>query len=771
MLKLNKGKYMYSVYENKDKDSWCIIDENMMVDELTYRYTLTDLPQDSVSQKMIIWYYVDPQTKEKTLNKVPLSKESAILYWTSQREQGFTTRSNATNMINKINNESDSRYIFLYDAYPEYKDLINNFIFATAVICHEKNVKRDVGSRYMQTINTFLKFIEAENYKVKSLMDLSIKFQEDLLVYMESENDYFKQQYDRRNMIEMLNFILNNANMENVINSKIFIVKSKKRNQKSRTDISQEIVVQLLAGAVKDIKDYINKIKELEEWRRIYNGKKFDSLENIANAYWNYPEYFNDYEKENSRNSAIAAHRKRFNIMAITNYNVDLNNLSKQEIFQLSQNGYNINDFLNPFIMAWFFDDILIKFPLNKGDKYVYTATPLNEYTRYQIKTPVMQYIKPYGKSSLPYKKVFDDILARKYPTSNEIFPFLLYWMIQTGANTEAIFNIKNKEIIDSIEYEIGDYFIEQDTAIIKSFKNRGTGDWYFFSLDKKEKNGLYSYLKFLKQILKPLWEYQQNDIFWVYTASKNIAHGKIIHEFNRYTAKDSLKLFIKKHNILNESGKEVQNIKLTQLRNSFITMMDLKDLNIEEIQELIRHDKFDTRFQYYNNSKDLQHRNFIAINAIQESIIEDAKNFQGSIHHNAIKLNKMKKYEEVYLGKCSNINDPEYPGSRVLNENEICTDWDNCLQCKNSQIYKEHLPKICLRIKQYEQMKSIMTVFEWENNFKVKYDVANDALKKWIKTGGKQEHIDDAWKLVEANKVFLPNIFPTGSMQINKVI
>ncbi len=730
-----------------------------------------DLAQESIEQKMIIWYYTNPQTKKKILNKVPLSKKSAVLYWTFQREQRLTSASNATNMLNKINNSTDSRYIFLYDTYRDYHNLIDDFIYAAAVICYEKNVKRDVGSRYMQTLNIFIKFIEEEHYQVKTKDDLTINFQEDLIIYLESENDYFRQQYDRRNMIEMLNFVLNEANMENVINSKMFVVKSKKKIQKSKTDIPQEIVVQLLSASVKDIHEHIKKVKELEEWRKIYNGKKFDSLENIANAYLNYPEYFDDYDKPTSRSGAIAAHRKRFNIMAITNYNMNLKNLSQEDLLNFAQIGHNINDFLNPFIMAWFFDDVLTKFPLNEGNEYVYTATPLNKYTRYPIKTPVMQYIKPYGKSSLPYKAVFDDILSRKCPTSSEIFPFLLYWIIQTGANTEAVFNIKNREIIDSIEYEIGDYFIEQNTAIIKSYKNRGTGDWYFFSLDKKEKNGLYSYLKFLKKILKSLWKYKENDIFWVYTASKNISHGKIVNEFNRYTAKAALKTFFKKHNILDENGKELKNIKLTQLRNSFITMMDLKDLDIEEIQELIRHDKFDTRFQYYNNSKDLQHRNFMAIYAIQESIIEDAKKFQGSIHHNAMKANKMKNYEEVYLNKCSNINDPQYPGSRDLNSDEICTDWDNCLQCKNSQIYKEHLPKICFRIKQYEQMKNIMTVFEWENNFKVKYDVANDALKKWIKTGGEKEHIDSAWKLVEEGKVFLPNIFPSGSMQLNKVV
>ncbi len=63
------------------------------------------------------------------------------------------------------------------------------------------------------------------------------------------------------------------------------------------------------------------------------------------------------------------------------------------------------------------------------------------------------------------------------------------------------------------------------------------------------------------------------------------------------------------------------------------------------------------------------------------------------------------------------------------------------------------------------------MTIFEWENNFKLKYEVANDALKKWIETGGSQVDIDNAWQLVEDNKILLPSIFPTGSTYLRKKI
>lgn len=730
-----------------------------------------DLAQESVNKKMIIWYYINPLSQERVLYQVPLSRESAINYWTEQYNLKLTTSNNSKNMINKIKNKTDKRYIFLYDFYPDYKNILDVFLYAISTLCTEKNVKREVGSRYMQTVNQFIKFIKSEKFDIKEVDDITREVQKELLVYMASDNDYFRQQFDRRNLLEILNFILNMYNLDNVLNIKIFTLKSKVKNQKSKSDISQEILIQLLAASVKDIKKYMDKVQELESWRKIYNNKKFDSLENIANAFQNYPEYYDDYNNT-ARMSAIAAHRKRFNIMAIQNYDIDLYKLSSIKLSKLVQRGHNINDFLNPFIMAWFFDDVLKNFPLNENnEQYVYTGTAMNKYTRYTIKTPVMQYIKSYGRSSLPNKAVFDDILSRKYPTASEIFPFLLYWIIQTGANKEAVLNMRNKEIIDNVEYEVGDYFVEGDITVVKSYKNRGTGDWYYFSLDKKEKNGLYDYLKFLKHILKPLWNYQKNDIFWVYTSSKNLAHAKIINEFNRYTTKAALKIFFKKHNIIDEYGKPLTNIILAQLRNSFITMMDLKNLTIEEIQELIRHDKFDTRFQYYNNSKDLQHRNFRAINAIQESIIETAKNFQGSIHHNAMKLDLIKKYEEVYLGKCSNINNPQYIGSKILKDDEACSDWDNCLQCKNSIIFIEHLPKICYRIKQYEKMKEMMTIFEWENNFKVKYQVANDALKKWIETGGNQVDIDNAWQLVEDNKIFLPSIFPTGSFFLGKEI
>ena len=734
-------------------------------------YKYIDLAQESVNKRMIIWYYTNPSSKERVLFEVPLSRESAINYWTEQNNLKLTTSSNSKNMINKIKNKTDKRYIFLYDSYPDYKNILDVLLYAMSIICTEKNVKREVGSRYMQTVNQFIRFIKTEKFDIKRIDDFTIKFQKELSVYIASENKYFQQEYDRRNLLEILNFVLNQHNLDNLLNVDIFKVESKAKNQKSKSDISQEILIQLLAASVKDINEYMKKVQELESWRKIYNNKKFDSLENIANAFQNYPDYYNDY-KNSPKMTAIFAYRKRFNIMAIENFNIDLYKLSSYELTKLVEKGHNINDFLDPFIMAWFFDDVLKKFPLNENnEQYVYTGTAMNKYTRYPIKTPVMQYIKPYGRSSLPSKAIFDDILSRKYPTASEIFPFLLYWIIQTGANTEAVFNIKNKETIDKVEYEVGDYFIEGDIAIVKSYKNRGTGDWYYFSLDKKEKNGLYDYLKFLKHILKPLWNYQKNDTFWVYTSSKNISHAKIINEFNRTTTKQALKTFLKKHNILDEYGKPLTNIMLNQLRNSFVTMMDLKEHTIEEIQELIRHDKFDTRFQYYNNSEDLQHRNFIVINAIQESIIETAKNFQGSIHHNAMQINQIKKYEEVYLSKCSNINNPQYSGSKILKADEICTDWDNCLQCKNSKIFVEHLPKICYRLKQYEKMKGMMTIFEWENNFKLKHEVANDALKKWIETGGSQVDIDNAWQLVEDNKILLPSIFPTGSTYLRKKI
>ncbi len=460
-------------------------------------YKYIDLAKESVNKRMIIWYYANPIDKVKILNKIPLSKKVAIEYWNEQKDLDLTDNATANNMINRITNGTTTRFIFLYDSYPEYHSLLDAFIYAASVLSYEKNLKREVGSRYMTTINIFFKFLKSENYQIYEPSDLTSIFQEELLVYLNLDRGYIQQLHDIRNLVELLVFILNEHNLENIINSQVFVIKRKAKNNKSKTDIPQEILIQLLAASVKDINEYMNKVKELESWRKIYNNKKFDSLENIANAYFNYPNYFDDYEKLNAKQSAISAHRKRFNGMAIDSYGIDLTELSEDKLSNLIKNGKNINDFLNPFIMAWFFDDIIPNFPLNNGKEYVYTATPMSEYSRYNYNSNVMAYIKPYGQSSLKFKQCFDDIFTRKYPSSSDIFPFFLYWIIQTGSNNDAVINMKSSENIGGIEYEIGDYFVEENTAIIKSYKNRGTGDWYYFSLDKKERNGLYDYLVF----------------------------------------------------------------------------------------------------------------------------------------------------------------------------------------------------------------------------------------------------------------------------------
>ena len=254
-------------------------------------YKYIDLAKESVNKRMIIWYYANPIDKVKILNKIPLSKKVAIEYWNEQKDLDLTDNATANNMINRITNGTTTRFIFLYDSYPEYHSLLDAFIYAASVLSYEKNLKREVGSRYMTTINIFFKFLKSENYQIYEPSDLTSIFQEELLVYLNLDRGYIQQLHDIRNLVELLVFILNEHNLENIINSQVFVIKRKAKNNKSKTDIPQEILIQLLAASVKDINEYMNKVKELESWRKIYNNKKFDSLENIANAYFNYPNY------------------------------------------------------------------------------------------------------------------------------------------------------------------------------------------------------------------------------------------------------------------------------------------------------------------------------------------------------------------------------------------------------------------------------------------------------------------------------------------------
>ena len=425
--------------------------------------------------------------------------------------------------------------------------------------------------------------------------------------------------------------------------------------------------------------------------------------------------------------------------------------------------------------MSWCLDDVLKDYPFNvtSTSEKTISDTPMSHYTRWNIDTSFRHFLHNRGtRRKKDFLTTFSDVFSMKYPTAKYVTPFILYWLLQTGSNPEGVVNMRRKEKTPTGFVHIGEISPLGDTPVIRSFKNRGSKNYYWFVLNPNERNGLYSHFTFLKSFLSLLWH--EDDIhgkkknawpFWVYYSPMKAQ--KVIH-IDWSNLKYQLNDFIKEHKIIMPDGTIMTNIEPSRLRNTFITMADLQNLSIEEIQELIKHGNFDTRFKFYGNSPDLRSKNFRHIYAIQEDIIEQARHFMGVIEQGSLKNSiSQNKVTATYLCGCSNIKNPAYDGARKTSEHEICVDWDMCLLCPQSRVFYEHLPRICARILQYEEYQKKMTADEWENNFGIKRQVARDALKKWISDGGSQEDIDMAWERAKSGEIYLPPIFPSGQIAI----
>lgn len=730
----------------------------------------------SVNEETLIWEYKDIRNDMNIIEKIPLSKKAATKYWKELLlERGAVAKA----MLTKIERNVERKEKYLYDNYKKDKLLIDEMLKSVSELCIIKNIPRISALAYITAISDILRFLNVKiNNKIVSFKDLNRNYQLEFRKELSIKNSkFFKTPAQKSFVRNVLKHSLNNfGSGENIIAHRILLNKQH-TSKKSKMDLSQEIAVQLLAAATLEINEIMKKRDILEnQWRISYKNKAFDSPENLENAYINYPKTLHNKKTINAENTSILNYRASYDRLCFFLHGFKLSDLSEDALKNLASEGENINNIHDPRIMSWFLDDVLVNYPLKCG-KTVSTTTPMSKYSKWMYESGVKIFLSKTGREedSKMIFKIFNDVLSIKYPSMEQLFPFMLFWLLQTGSNIEALLNMEWKEKVNGKYVEIGEFSPLGDIPVIKSFKNRGTKNWYWFPLNPNEKNGLYDIFLFLKKYLKPLWDYQTNyhkqdstNPFWLCIVD-NQSHGNIVKIITRNALSAYMKKFLQKHNIISSNGKKVTNIQLSRLRNTFITTADLGGASLEEIKEWIRHDTFDARFMYYGNSSDQRGRNFMAIHAIQEAIIDTAKNFQGKIlYHTNSKLGIKKQLTFSFLAGCSDNKHPNFTGARSISEKEVCVDWDNCLSCTHSRVYKEHLPRICYRIIQYEKFQNTMSADEWENNYGTKYMIAHDVLKKWIQNGGTEYEIDLAWKEARSGEIKLPEIFPQGSIKIN---
>lgn len=732
--------------------------------------------QLSISEEMLAWEYRDDRTSTTVIEKIPLSKKANERYWTEKLHSRGPV---AKMMLTKIANNSEPQSAYICDRFKK-NQLLSSLIQTVSELCVIKNIPRRVAYEYIYAINSILNFFAKKYENINAIDDVSNNIQIDLRKELSNRNSlFFKSMAQKSHINTIFTYALNNfkfkRDITNVFSQKLLLRKNDS-GIKSKADLSQEVAVQLLAASIGEINKIIENYNMLEkEWRPSYKNKKFDSPENLANAYLNYPQHFKLISKR-SFNSSIVNYRKKYDELCNYLHGFKLSGLENEKLKLLASKGENIHNLNESRMMSWFLDDVLSNYPLQIDAKITKHTLAMSEYTRWKYKSTVKTYL-----SSLSYEQnqkkaieVFREVLAIKFPTAEKIFPFMLYWLLQTGANQEVLFNMNWRQKFGNKLCEIDENSPFGDIPVLRSYKNRGTKNWYWFPLNPNEKNGLYDMYMFLKKYLKPLWDFNASlnisNSFWVFIVS-NQAHGSYntpIKHFNQQVFKNQLTKFLERNEIISIDGQRLKNFEPSRIRNTFITTADLNGLTLDEIKESIRHGSFDTRFHYYGNSADQRSRNFGVIHAIQESIIESAKNFKGKVYSSKSSRLDQKKLHFSFLSGCSDNKHPNYEGMSQINETEVCIDWDNCLACKNSRVFKVHLPRICFRLMQYAKFQDTMSADEWENNYGMKYAIAQDVLTKWIENGGSKDDIEWAWNEAKFGKIKLPQIFPQGFMKTN---
>ena len=729
-----------------------------------------DYPKKSVLEQSLIWEYKNPQNKRVEIYTYPLSRDAAIRHWKHQVSLG--DNQSAASFLSRIKNNSHKldKERQIYDQFPRHKNLIDELLFSASFLCSMKNSARRTGSHYATSVTSLVRFFTSCFENVEQLNNIDT--QKQTVLYNEltkTDNKYFNhasKTYSKNILIDALE---RNQLQADPLKQKI---KGHSHSGKeTRLDYPQEVAIQLLAIAASETNKIMYEYNEYQSWKNLYQDKAFDSIENIAKAYMTIPESFLNKKSKTGITNSISAYQRSYDNLCMKIHGISLSNMSHDECLALAESGHNIDALDDHFTMAWFLDDIQHNFPFNVKSKAT-TDIHMSKYTRWNLEMSLRHYLNSRGKArKKDFWATYQDVFSRKYPTAEKLIPFILFWMLQTGSNPEAIVNMKRKEKGLDGTIEIGEISPLGDTPVIKSFKNRGSKDYYWFALNLHEKGGLYTHFIFLKSFLQILW--QEDDKisnkkelwpFWVYYSP--MKENKVIN-LSWSTLKLQLNNFIKEHQVILPNGDILQTLEPSRFRNTFITMADLTGATIEEIQEWIRHKDFDTRFKFYDNSPDQRSRNFRAVHAIQEDIIENARNFKGKIDSGSLDVSiNNKEVNATYTCGCTNPQKPSYSGAQKIPQDNICIDWDMCLFCPNSRVFSAHLPRICARILHYESHRKKMTTEEWENNFGAKHVVAHDALKKWILDGGTEEDINNAWEVAKSGNVILPPIFPSGHIK-----
>ena len=270
------------------------------------------------------------------------------------------------------------------------------------------------------------------------------------------------------------------------------------------------------------------------------------------------------------------------------------------------------------------------------------------------------------------------------------------YFMLQTGVNYEVISTLKRscRSVNWSERYDLflgtnEDTKAERQVLRVSGTKAKGKHGTKEISIRVPVGSHIYKVLKLTGEIFSE----PNSDLFFPKTSTNYAKRSE------RFLAR----------NPIIDDGNELKTLQSSRIRKTFagvkLTESIEKSKSIGDLTQILRdamdHENFDTTlFSYILKTGVFNYVYSHAVAALTTKMIEDCLDFKGKI----IATDKSKSSENtdstsVFLCECSDNTAPTH-GVPI---NKRCTTYDLCLGCERSQVYSEHIPRICFRIMQYD--------------------------------------------------------------------
>lgn len=328
-----------------------------------------------------------------------------------------------------------------------------------------------------------------------------------------------------------------------------------------------------------------------------------------------------------------------------------------------------------------------------------------------------------------------------------------LYLMIVTGKNKETILTIKRnygrKSWYENFDVNLGvdetTPSAQQEIRVVGG-KSKGVGGTKSIPIRIPINSPIFEYMKLYDNIIND----PDRELFFILGPSiMSSAYGK----------------FCKSFEIIDDESKPLLNINTTRLRKTFaghlllqmVENVDSADDLVNKLREALNHQEFDTTLFSYIMKTGMGNQVInTAIVALTSNMLEQAMSFQGEICEDEERKSTNK---EVFLCDCTDDSNP----SHNIPVADRCKKYDMCLGCERSEVYALHVPRICYRIMQYDEIAA-KTPLTFSGLLEDRRQIALDTINKFKNEHGRGIEIVerayyDATKAMKDRTPLLPPI------------